>query len=335
MNRSAANVSPKSPLEISLSEDWLRQPVIVAVIVLVGFCVFVAIPYSMGGLEGGGAGYSTAISTHSAVRQGLHMLAGRGFDVKAPYDAEAQHEQLLKQAIQTMEENIVRREGYVSPWHSGHIKDQKEVYLKELLEYWVPIYPCYREVRYGLMGDGGKWLCNAHRLNEQSVIYSIGSNAQTDFEMELIGATGAEVHVFDCTLKEADVVKVSSLSPLLFFHPWCLAEKTNLEKNVYSLTDIMFNLGHPFLDVLKVDCERCEFTSFKSFLSRLVYERSNPPVGQFLVETHNDARDDHKLVDTFLRELETAGFRLFHMEPNWRWWPQGAEWAFVNPSRLK
>ncbi|GAQ90438.1 hypothetical protein KFL_006390030 [Klebsormidium nitens] len=318
-----------------LCDPWLQRPVIIAASCLVlGILVVAVIPYGMGASESGGASYSAGIFPQFAVRQGLHMLAGRGIDVHASWDSEAQHERLLREAIQTMEENIMRRESYISPWHTGHIKDEKEVYLKELMEYWVPIYPCYREVRYGLMGDGGKWVCNAHRLNGQSIIYSIGSNAQTYFEMELIGATGAEVHVFDCTLKEADVAKVTSLSPLLVFHPWCLADETNQDNNVYSLTDIMLNLGHTFVDVLKVDCERCEYTSFKSILKPQV---SNPPIGQFLVETYNGAaleKDDHKIVDTFLRELESAGFQLFHLEPNWQWWPPGAEWAFVNPSRL-
>ncbi|GAQ91678.1 hypothetical protein KFL_008330010 [Klebsormidium nitens] len=100
--------------------------------------------------------------------------------------------------------------------------------------------------------------------------------------------------------------------------------------------DVMTRLGHSFVDILKVDCEGCEFASFRN----LFQPNAEVPVGQFLVETHSRYREmgpdgnDFSQVSRLLQEYEDAGLRLFHVEPNWRWWPNGVEWAFINVKRL-
>ena len=71
----------------------------------------------------------------------------------------------------------------------------------------------------------------------------------------------------------------------------------------------------------KIDCERCEWETYKDWLSDDI-----PMLHQILVEVHGAPID--KALD-FYDSLEAAGYLRFHKEPNIQWNPSCIEYAFV------
>jgi hypothetical protein len=65
-----------------------------------------------------------------------------------------------------------------------------------------PIFTCPHMHRVGGRGDGPKWVCDPHRLRQQTdcLVYSIGSAGNYMFEDGLVAIVGhkhCEFHVFD------------------------------------------------------------------------------------------------------------------------------------------
>jgi len=52
---------------------------------------------------------------------------------------------------------------------------------------WEPTFHCSHARRIGARGDGGKWICDPHRLKARTdcLIYSVGSSGDFSFEIEL------------------------------------------------------------------------------------------------------------------------------------------------------
>merc|ERR1719215_1645302 len=73
----------------------------------------------------------------------------------------------------------------------------------------------------------------------------------------------------------------------------------------------MILLGHETLesiDVFKIDCEGCEWTSFSSWL-----DPNLPELRQILVELH---KPPASIATTFFDTLQAAGYVRFHKEVN-------------------
>jgi len=101
-----------------------------------------------------------------------------------------------------------------------------------------------------------------------SLVYSIGSRGDFDFETALFDHMGGpicEVHVFDFS---GDFAKPWHASKNIFFHPWGL--KSSYATNYvppggggtfYTLPEMQRLLGHEgrTIDIFKVDCESCEW----------------------------------------------------------------------------
>ena len=53
--------------------------------------------------------------------------------------------------------------------------------------------------RLGRRGDGGKWVCDPHRISRQSscLVYSFGSSEEYSFEQDVVNKLKCEVHTFD------------------------------------------------------------------------------------------------------------------------------------------
>jgi hypothetical protein len=74
-------------------------------------------------------------------------------------------------------------------------------------------------------------------------------------------------------------------------------------------------LGHTFIDILKIDIEGAEFDALTSFIT--AYAERDLPVGQLQLEIH--AWNKREYFDYFNRwwaSLEAAGLRPFWTEPN-------------------
>lgn len=129
--------------------------------------------------------------------------------------------------------------------------------------------PCalqrYGETSHPLWGlDGGKWLCDLPALagDEGCVVYSLGSNGQFEFELEMVARTPCTVHTFDCTLDAATLVLPSS--PRIHFHALCAGEGSAEDPRYQSLAALAAGLGHSRVDLLKMDIEGFEYRVVES-----------------------------------------------------------------------
>jgi len=173
---------------------------------------------------------------------------------------------------------------------------------------WEPSYSCTTLARFGCPGDGGKWICDPHRLLlDGCTVYSIGSNDDFSFEEAIHHFNPqCEIHTFDPTLTSAPVHKPA----YVHFHPWGLGSLDSADNSGLTLSTIMRRLGHNNITVLKVDCEGCEFDSFKTHS----FTVQRGAIQQILVEVHwiGDPLRTH----AFFKFLTSRGYGIFNKEAN-------------------
>lgn len=217
-----------------------------------------------------------------------------------------------------------------------------------------PIFTCQHVIRVGVMGDGGKWTCDPHRLLNQNkknkkdqqrqqdcLIYSIGSFGEYSFEDEISRITKkqCEIHVFDPDpqfARDNDIVERN-----ISYHPWGLipsyrrvSESTNRNQTYKSLPDMIQELGHEHrrIDIFKIDCDGCEWSCYIDWLPETIHEKKNNKddsskkssssfftidIRQILIETHPSAsKRANVTVPTFFSDLYNSGFVPFSKEAN-------------------
>lgn len=140
----------------------------------------------------------------------------------------------------------------------------------------------------------GGWFAPVGRLSKASVVYSVGVGEDVTFDLELIRRTGCTVHAFDPTPRaQAFVARQSGLPPEFRFHPLGLWDRdgearffaprdpshvshsiANLQQTdaffvgaVKRLATVMRELGHPRVDLLKMDIEGAEYAVVRDMLS--------------------------------------------------------------------
>lgn len=121
---------------------------------------------------------------------------------------------------------------------------------------------------------------------------SVGSQGETSFEEGVFGLLGVKPHTFDPYLPPSRLKHTKALT-WLHFHEWGLgAERrerrfdmaTGRVGELRPLEEVMAELGHEWVDVLKLDCEGCE-GPFVAHLGRTT-SRERPLFGQLLMELH-------------------------------------------------
>lgn len=120
--------------------------------------------------------------------------------------------------------------------------------------------------------DGGKWLCGIKNLQSGCIVYSLGSNANFDFEFDIIAATPCVIYTFDCTVSESEERFPKDLlargQGRIFFYPWCVGESGGRNGNNYfSLIEIASKLKHNKIDLLKMDIEGYEYRVVESIFA--------------------------------------------------------------------
>jgi hypothetical protein len=183
-----------------------------------------------------------------------------------------------------------------------------------------PEFSCQFEARVGLKGDGGKWVCDPHRISRESgkcLVYSVGSNGEASFEAAILGGISkeCEIHVFDFGDYKDTVAKQTGNSRNVHYHKWGISNKTH--GRFKTLDDTVKILRHEMrtIDIFKIDCEGCEFDTYKSWLDAPVKLR------QILIEVHPKLsllRSSVKLPDTvnMFKALHDEGYVITHKEPN-------------------
>jgi hypothetical protein len=164
----------------------------------------------------------------------------------------------------------------------------------------------------GRYGDGGKWVCDPDCLltARECTVFSVGSNNDFSFE-EAMAVYGCRMHTFDHT--------VARPMPPAFvtFHSVGLAGVNGSDGNVLLTlrgAAARANLdASTVIDVLKIDCEGCEFDVFGD-AETLSFLKSN--VKQILIEVHY--RTESQMV-RLAENLRDAGFKTFSKEPNIQW----------------
>eukprot|EP00961_Rhodomonas_salina_P291782 3932316-Rhodomonas_salina.1 len=145
---------------------------------------------------------------------------------------------------------------------------------------WEPNWSCGYEKRIGKTGDGGKWVCDPFRItnkpaDEECVILSVGSENDFSFEAEVHKVNPrCIIHTFDHTITPRNV------PPYVIFHKWGLG-KTDT-KVIRTFPSILKELGlwNKKIDLLKIDCEGCEFAVLDQFFWNEGFFR------QVLIELH-------------------------------------------------
>ncbi|KAJ1389220.1 hypothetical protein B484DRAFT_459708 [Ochromonadaceae sp. CCMP2298] len=100
------------------------------------------------------------------------------------------------------------------------------------------------------------------RIGKRYVIYAAGIAGHPGFENQMAGL-GATVVAFDCTDEKKDTYHFD-------FHPWCIGTPHSFEGSLYaagkdsgqqfySLQQIKKKLGHPSVQMLKMDIEGSEW----------------------------------------------------------------------------
>ena len=210
---------------------------------------------------------------------------------------------------------------------------------KEAYDPFEPTWTCPIEQRIGKeFGDGGKFVCgsDAYFKAKQCLVYSIGSSGDFSFELNVIEKFGCEVHTFDPT-GNSNAWNATAATLGISYHSWGLAGSEGTIFNVdtgshnplYPLSQIAEKLNHRNrrIDILKIDCEGCEWDAFPSIWQSL--SKGEFRMGQVQVEVHGYEPNSNRAA--FFDGAEQANFMIFHKERN-HWGCQGyscLEYAFI------
>jgi hypothetical protein len=220
-----------------------------------------------------------------------------------------------------------------------------------------PDFACRHERRVGALGDGGKWICDPHRLSPRSntqlfpstianpslvdvdvqpqtpscLVYSIGSNGDPSFEIGVRDTIGphCEIHIFDFD----HFPWLEGMNHGGTFHQWGLTNNVSettagpgeIGKRIFkTLTQTLEELGHigrP-IDIFKIDCEKCEKQIYTEFFLPGIDLR------QILVEVHSHDGLVPSVPD-FMIALQDNGYVIFHKEFNIEYSENAIEYSFL------
>lgn len=197
---------------------------------------------------------------------------------------------------------------------------------------------------------GGHWVAPAG-LETGGVVYSAGVGEDISFDLDVIRRFGVTVHAFDPTPRSVRWVAQQEVPPGFHMHALGLAgrdgvarfrppddpdhishtildrpstEDRGFDVEVRTLATLMGELGHPRLDILKMDIEGAEYEVLDDICGARL------EIDQILIEFH------HQLPGVGLdrtrravRQLGEAGYRVFHISDT------GREYSFAHTRTLE
>lgn len=178
--------------------------------------------------------------------------------------------------------------------------------------HYEPSFSCAFQRRIGPIGDGGKWLCDPHRIAAEArssgscLVYSIGSNGEYGFEKAVHENVSehCEIHTFDADPWQ----HYTEVAPpgYVAYHVAGIGPR--------PLSRLIRDLGHAnrTIDIFKIDCESCELHTYEDWFASGVFIR------QILVEVHGPGGwgGSAAQIHAFFRFLFRMGYVIFHKEPN-------------------
>jgi len=172
------------------------------------------------------------------------------------------------------------------PPNQGHVNQNSRFFYQQHYEV---DFVCQHERRIGKLGDGGKWICDPHRIAKQEscLVYSIGSNNDFSFEKAVLKDIGmhCEVHTFDYDDYSEGAKEAGVHYHQMGFGLDGVSSSLGFEASKFkSLKTIVKELGHEgrIIDIFKIDCEGCEWSTYKSWFDAGV------TLKQIQVEVHHN-----------------------------------------------
>lgn len=172
--------------------------------------------------------------------------------------------------------------------------------------------------------DGHKYSCGLNAIKSSPIIYSFGSDQRQDFELEILDLRpDAKIFVFE--IDQSLMVPVNQRKNAISYNNLGLGYPNSIQRNdagfienagnLKNFSSIMHSFGHAYVDLIKIDCEGCEWDFLEkegNILSR---------VGQILIEVHSNVPEKvfnskAKNLISFVDGMEKYNMRLYHKEPN-------------------
>ena len=204
---------------------------------------------------------------------------------------------------------------------------------------WEPTLQCAFEQRVGIPGDGGKWVCDIHKLegdHQMPLIYSAGSSGNFVFEEAVkMLLPRAEIHTFDAGI-------YGCKPQVCTFHPVYISDgKASGSKSFKTIIDALGHKGQT-IDILKIDIEGNEYLALEALFSKSSNTTTGndeiPYIRQILIEFHlqNMQGGDIPIsrVHGMFELLRANNYVIFHKEPNLNNANNVCEYGFIrmNPA---
>jgi FkbM family methyltransferase len=193
---------------------------------------------------------------------------------------------------------------------------------------------------------GGFYVCPSI-ICESSIVYSFGIGEDISFDKCIYDKHNCAVYAFDPTPKSINWIKKQSLFAKFHFYEFGLSDKCGwidfyLPKNqnhvsgsitssshlntndkisvrMKTLKDIMIELNHDHIDLLKMDIEGSEYVVIENIL------KTNIPINQILIEFHSRFSKDGKYkTKRAIQKLKEYGYEIFAFSDSYE------EVSFIN-----
>ena len=187
-----------------------------------------------------------------------------------------------------------------------------------------PVFNCLNKQRIGGdgLGDGPKFFCEPMTVASKPdcLIYSIGSNGDFKYEdyWAKLSNNTCEIHTFDFGEYERPGDKTEKN---IHYHRVGLGSSeqaksrysvvdSNPNATIWTFNQIIKELGHKdrTIDVLKIDCEGCEWETFPDF--------TNKNIGQINIEVHGLGLGDRHMVYEMFDAFRANHYAMYSKEFN-------------------
>ena len=234
-------------------------------------------------------------------------------------DISSHHWELLKKKVSDMAPNF-------SDWGMKDVRNGKMEWFYQA--HFEPEFLCAYERRIGRDGDGGKWICDPHRIAQKAasdqgcLVYSVGSNNDFSFEMSVHDQISehCEIHTFDFGDYSQGAKEAGDY---ITYHQVGVGK--DQPPRFKSVKTLVKELGHEnrVIDIFKIDCEGCEWQTAKHWFEAPVTLR------QIQVELHFQSTPAQNA--EFFDLMYENDYVVFHKEANIAY-PGAIEYAFLKLS---